>query len=209
MGRHKQVSDEAVLSAARELFADKGFGVSTREIARRAGVSEAVLYLRHKTKLDLFYAAMIPPPVHLPGPSDASGQRTLATDLEVLADQILEYFRRAMPVILQLVSTPSFALSDVAQAGPEMPLHRLGEAIADCLEWHRARGGVVTDPQRINAATLTLLATLHSVALFERMGLHRASRDRPVVNDIVALIAEGLVPPGAAHPQVSSGTSPV
>ena len=49
MGRTKVVSDEAVLRAARDVFVEQGFGASTREGARRAGISEAVLYQRHRT----------------------------------------------------------------------------------------------------------------------------------------------------------------
>jgi AcrR family transcriptional regulator len=48
MGRNKQVSDEAVLEAAKAVFVEQGFGASTREVARRAGISEAVLYQRYK-----------------------------------------------------------------------------------------------------------------------------------------------------------------
>ncbi|HEY3835379.1 MAG TPA: helix-turn-helix domain-containing protein, partial [Bryobacteraceae bacterium] len=61
MGRNKTVSDEDLLGIARETFVEKGFAASTREIARRAGVSEGVLFQRFATKEDLFFAAMIPP----------------------------------------------------------------------------------------------------------------------------------------------------
>ena len=104
MGRTKQVSDEAVLTAAREVFVEKGFGASTREIARRAGTSEAVLYQRHKTKLDLFFAAMIPPPFDRDDPRAGVTDLGLAAELEGLGVEIMAYFRTAMPVLLQLVT---------------------------------------------------------------------------------------------------------
>ena len=93
MGRHKQVSDETVLQAAREVFSENGFGASTREIARQAGVSEAVLYQRHKTKLDLFFAAMIPPPLDLGDPRRPGRKRGFQPELEALAIRILASFR--------------------------------------------------------------------------------------------------------------------
>ena len=52
---------ELILSAARDLFAEKDFrSVTAREIARRAGVSPGTLYLYYKTLdelfLDIFFA---------------------------------------------------------------------------------------------------------------------------------------------------------
>src|SRR3990172_4762081 len=98
MGRNKQVSDEDVLKAAQDVFVERGFGASTREIARRAGISEAVLYQRHRTKLDLFFAAMIPPPIELAGVPDARRDQGVFAELEALAVEIMKYFREAMPV---------------------------------------------------------------------------------------------------------------
>ena len=46
MGRHKTISDDAVLRVARDLFGVRGHTVTTREIAEAAGISEAILYQR-------------------------------------------------------------------------------------------------------------------------------------------------------------------
>jgi AcrR family transcriptional regulator len=192
VGRTKQVSDEAVLRAARDVFVEAGFGASTREIARRAGVSEAVLFQRHKTKLDLFFAAMIPPAIELADERGARRNRGAKAELEALAVQIMKYFREAMPVLMQLVMHPSFNLADLAEREKRLPLHRLGEAVAACLERHRSAGAITADSGRIHAATLTLLATLHSLALFERMGLHGGSFPDKAIKNIVGLIADGL-----------------
>ena len=189
MGRSKQLSDEALLQAARETFVAEGFGASTREVARRAGISEAVLYQRYQTKIDLFFAAMIPPPIEL-----AAGRsgRGLVADLGALAVEIMAYFRGAMPVLLQLVTHPSFNLADLRDRESRMPLHRLGEAVTACLERHRRQGAITADADRIMTATLTLVATLHSLALFERMGVHGGAFPDQAVKNVVALIAAGL-----------------
>jgi AcrR family transcriptional regulator len=199
MGRNKQVSDEAVLEAARAVFVEQGFGASTREVARRAGISEAVLYQRHKTKLDLFLAAMIPPPLELATKGDRRNQGILK-ELGSLALSIMEYFRSAMPVFLQLVTHPSFNLAELADRETRMPLHRLGEAVSSCLERHRAEGSITAEAGRVQAATLTLLATLHSLALFERMGIHGGSFPEEAVRNIVGLIVAGLAPKKARRP---------
>jgi AcrR family transcriptional regulator len=192
MGRNKQISDEAVLKAARDSFVEAGFGASTREIARRAGISEAVLYQRHKTKLDLFFAAMIPPPIELEDERGARRNRSATAELEALAIQIMKYFREAMPVLMQLVMHPSFNLADLADRETRLPLHGLAQTVGACLERHRAAGAITADSRRIQAAALTLLATLHSLALFERMGVHGGSFPDKAIKNIVGLIADGL-----------------
>lgn len=45
-----------LLKAAREAFAEKGYsGTTTRDIASRAGMSPAAVYVHHRTKEDLLY----------------------------------------------------------------------------------------------------------------------------------------------------------
>ena len=50
-----------VLEAARDLFASKGYGASTREIAKRAGVSESLIFRHFGTKAELFNKAVMEP----------------------------------------------------------------------------------------------------------------------------------------------------
>jgi AcrR family transcriptional regulator len=50
---------EAIVEAVRDVFAEKGFdGTTTRELAKAAGVSEALLY-KHFPSKELLYAAML------------------------------------------------------------------------------------------------------------------------------------------------------
>jgi AcrR family transcriptional regulator len=61
----RRSSDEIqalILSAARELFAARGYsGTSTRDLADRAGVAESVLYRKYNTKAALFEEAVAQP----------------------------------------------------------------------------------------------------------------------------------------------------
>jgi AcrR family transcriptional regulator len=61
MGRRKLVEDDALLAVAREAFVERGIAARSRDIARRAGISEAVISQRYPTKAHLFFAAMAPP----------------------------------------------------------------------------------------------------------------------------------------------------
>jgi len=58
MTRARTIPNEMILAAARDLFLAHGFGAATTEIARAAGVSEALLFKRFGTKERLFVAAM-------------------------------------------------------------------------------------------------------------------------------------------------------
>lgn len=60
--RSSQEVHELLLSAARQIFAARGYAhSSTREIAERAGVSEALLFRYFGTKAKLFEVAIIEP----------------------------------------------------------------------------------------------------------------------------------------------------
>jgi len=47
--------------AARQLFAEQGYGTSTREIAERAGVSHELIFRYFDSKGDLFVEAVLNP----------------------------------------------------------------------------------------------------------------------------------------------------
>lgn len=194
MGRIKQVSDEAILDAARSVFVDHGFGASTREVALKAGVSEAVLYQRFKSKLNLFFAAMVPPPLQLQSAAEEPDDTSVAADLTRLSTEVMAYFRSAMPIFLQLVTHPSFSLNELVENEPRMPVHHLAQLLTARLQKHQAKGSVRADPAQLQTATLTLLATLHSLALFERMGIHGGSFPDAAVKSIVELVVAGLNP---------------
>jgi AcrR family transcriptional regulator len=194
MGRPKQVSDEVLLGAAREVFTEQGYGASTRTIAERAGASEAVLYQRHKTKLDLFFAAMVPEPCATDWLAEAdSGD--VVTDLGTIALRLMGYFRSAMPVLVRLTSHPSFRVEELAARGQRLPLLGLGAALLDHLDQRRRAGAIAADPATARTVVLSLLAALHSFALFEMMGVHGGA----VISDaevrrVARLHADGLSP---------------
>jgi hypothetical protein len=62
------------------------------------------------------------------------------------------------------------------------------------------QGSITADSARVQAATLTLLSTLHSLALFERMGIHGGAFPDAAVRNIVGLIVAGLAPEKGSRP---------
>ena len=57
-GRPPVISQERLLEIAREVFLELGFRATTAEVASRAGVAEGTIFLRFKSKAELFRAAM-------------------------------------------------------------------------------------------------------------------------------------------------------
>ncbi|GAA1758844.1 TetR family transcriptional regulator [Luedemannella helvata] len=86
-----QDTREAVLAAAREVFADKGYdGASIRAIAAAAGVDPALIHHYFGTKEQLFVAALRSPvnpadvlPGVINGDPDRLGERLIRTLLQV------------------------------------------------------------------------------------------------------------------------------
>jgi AcrR family transcriptional regulator len=58
MSRPRKYDDEQILRAAADVFLERGPAAGTALIAKRAGVSEGVLFKRFKTKEALFEAAL-------------------------------------------------------------------------------------------------------------------------------------------------------
>ena len=106
---------------------ERGFAASTREIARRAGVSEGVLFQRYATKADLFCAAMALPALDL---KDLLRTRHVTgwQDLEAVATAMLAHFRASLPVLLAIASSPDFRFEEFARTDLRLRPERGGRA---------------------------------------------------------------------------------
>ncbi|KAF0245534.1 MAG: TetR family transcriptional [Planctomycetota bacterium] len=191
MGRKRDIEDEALLAAARAVFVKKGFSATTREIAARARISEAVIYQRHPTKADLFFAAMVPPDLDVdalfaPPRTRASGRASL----ESLALGIMEYFRKLVPVFLPLLNHPSFDFATFAHGRPDSPFGRLQRGLHERLD-RLARDGVLS-AAHLTGAALGLFSSLHFLAIVEKLHRHRIDDD--AVRSIVRAFWDGLAP---------------
>jgi AcrR family transcriptional regulator len=200
MGRRKLVENDELLAVAREAFVQKGIAASTREIARRAGISEAVIYQRHPTKAHLFFAAMVPPALNvqdlLAAPAD---DLNVPEQLEKIALGMMEYFRGVIPILLPLVTHPEFDLEKFAQRHPDSPFGRMHLGLIQYLESQRKRGRIVA--KNVEPAALTLFAALHSLAFFERLGVHGGKFNHAVIRSMVRSLWTGLAPRKERNPR--------
>jgi AcrR family transcriptional regulator len=109
-GRPPVISQERLLEIAREVFLELGFGATTAEVAKRAGVAEGTIFLRFKSKAELFRAAMQFDPdqalaivEELPARAGASDLRAVLVDF---AEQFIRVGRVAVPVMMMTWSNP-------------------------------------------------------------------------------------------------------
>jgi AcrR family transcriptional regulator len=193
MGRPKRIADDKLLAVARGVFVKQGFAASTREIARRAGISEAVIYQRHPTKAHLFFAAMVPPALNVEALLSISGaDRSVLKRLEAIALAMLEYFREFVPILLPLITHPSFDFEKFAHKHPDSPFGRMHRGLVEYFEAQRARGAIAGE--NVEATALTLFAALHCLAILERVGAHGGRFDDGVIRAMVRGLWTGLAP---------------
>jgi AcrR family transcriptional regulator len=106
MARPRQISDEDILTTARSMFLEHGPQVSIQVVADRLGVSQAAVFKRFGTKVELMVAALVPAPPPflddlLVGPDD----RPIQLQLQEMAGAMSLYFDQTFPCFAVLKSS--------------------------------------------------------------------------------------------------------
>jgi TetR/AcrR family transcriptional repressor of mexJK operon len=135
-GQIDQKKAEAILAAAAEVFAERGFGAPLDEVARRAGVSKQTVYNQFGSKEELLRAAvsqrcgLITAALDAPGATDRL-EDTLAAYARNLTAMFLSKERRQV-MRMAIVAGGDFpqAAEIVYQAGPFAARKRLAEFLA-------------------------------------------------------------------------------
>ncbi|MGB5961393.1 MAG: TetR/AcrR family transcriptional regulator [Coleofasciculaceae cyanobacterium] len=191
MPRNKTITDEEILAVACTVFLYEGINASTRDIAKQAGISEAVIYQRFGTKEDFFFAAMKLPEARLEAIfSIKIGEENIVENLECLSLGIVNYFREVMPVFLILISHPSFSMQTFLKRH-SVPAMLLSEKLKDYLTEESKLGRV--KESNITSAIDVLLSYLHNIALYETIGAPKTKVDHAIA-DAISLLWDGLAP---------------
>lgn len=207
MGRRPKVTREEVLTAARQLFADRGFeGTTLAAIASRLDVSPAALLRHAASKEDLFAAAMSPAPGEIRVPVEFLAEVDGAEDPR----QVLRRIGQAIVPFLEekidgqiarwmrskaLQEASGFPLPFDPEVRPTPP-QRLLALIEEYLRRAIAAGRLrLRDPR---AAALLLIGCCHSYVT-----LHRIARiaEPPLPLDryldtLVEIWTHGAMPAG-------------
>src|SRR5262245_56014903 len=158
MGRQKTITDDEVLRIARDIFRAQGHTATTREIAKAAGISEAILYQRFGSKNELFFAAMHPrgPDLEqLLGPTDP--REDAHTYLHTVVVRLGEHFAEVIPLVLHVMMHPSFDPAVLTRARPGGPAV-ITEALAERLAALAGRGELAMPSAAVTARLLASLA---------------------------------------------------
>jgi AcrR family transcriptional regulator len=190
MGRHKTISDDDVLHRARDLFRARGHGVTTRQIAEAAGISEGVLYQRFGSKDDLFFAAMHPrgPDIdELLGPADP-GEDAHAY-LRAVVVRLGKFFGEVIPLALRVMTHPSFEPGTLTRAQPNAAA-LLRKGLTERLATLARRKRIVIASEAVTARLLVSLA--HDWALMNVLSTGRPPHRDTDLKEMVDIVWEGL-----------------
>jgi AcrR family transcriptional regulator len=108
-GRPITISDATLLDAAKDVFLERGVAATTAEIARRAGISESVLFHRFKTKAAVFVAVLtrqLQPSALFDDLAVRVGKGDIEQHLFDIAGGFLTGFRQALPFFLLARTSP-------------------------------------------------------------------------------------------------------
>jgi AcrR family transcriptional regulator len=107
-GRPITLSDDDLLEAAREVFLARGVDATTTEIAKRARISESVIFHRYKTKEALFSAVfdrqLVVPPAFAKL-ATLVGQGEIADNLFDAGMGIVEMMQNLLPFMMMALSS--------------------------------------------------------------------------------------------------------
>ncbi|MHB1104469.1 MAG: TetR/AcrR family transcriptional regulator [Devosia sp.] len=193
LGRRKIIEDDALLGYARAVFMERGAFGTMKNVAQRAGVSEAAIFQRYPTKVALFLAAMMPP--------DGEAETAIAVEIEdtqaalvETGHRLLKHFRAVIPTAMHLMSHPTIKMSEVADHFGSERVDTIAGHLAAFLKERMAKGQIkATNPL---AAAHMLVAAVHSLAVYEMMEIHNADDPEHAVPLFVNALWTGLVPDG-------------
>ncbi len=193
MGRTKTIDDKEVLHHAREAFRQGGHAASTRDIARAAGISQAVLYQRFGSKEDLFCRAMTPDPPDLETLMGPYPARSARADLKRLGERIAAYLGTLMPTLLHVLAHPDLGRARLARWHADLPFQALVSALT--ARFVRLKDDGLVGNVDPSASAHAFIAAVHSAALVETMahgGLHHGHGGH--VDALVEVLWTGLAP---------------
>jgi AcrR family transcriptional regulator len=192
MGRPPLVSREEIVAAARDVFVKEGLGASIRDVAAVAGISEAAIFKRFSTKAALIVAAMAPPSpdtAAILAPLDGPDLRAALVET---MQGLVDYFRELLPITLPIAMQPDVGIEAYVVEVGTNPAVLLNEALAGRLA-ALIGAGRLRQLQPLAVAGL-MVATAHSLALFEIMGTHGGRSPPEVLRNMTDAIWFGVAP---------------
>jgi AcrR family transcriptional regulator len=158
-----------LLGAATDLFNERGYSASTRDIADRANVSETLMFRYFGSKAGLFNEAMIKPftqfvdsyvAEHADGVKD--GEDSLVLSLDFIG-RLYDLFRSHRGLVSTLWSTATYDGSDLSDAGLEEAMWQDLDKLVQI-----ARQSEAGRPARNEIATRAIVSMVAGMAVSDR-----------------------------------------
>jgi AcrR family transcriptional regulator len=194
-GRPPAGAREAILAAAWDLISEAGLAtLTTREVARRAGVSEASVFYHFGDKAGLLEQVVLTGLAPLKEPGPGPGGESLAGTLGRLATALEAFFDHAMPVLAAVQSDASLRRSFVRRLvdgdlGPHRGVQMLSQQLTLLSADGLADSGV--DP---GAASLLLIGACFLRCWERQMTGAQRAPTLPALPDVVHTLAQLLAP---------------
>lgn len=160
---------DVILDAAAQVMAERGLAnVTTRQIARAAGFTEAALYKHFTNKADLLVAVVRERSTGMAqlGQALQSTTGNLENDLTTIAESAIAFFRAGFPMLASMFADPdtlSAHKAELLQHG--MGPHKANQALAAYL---RGSDGIRPDAD-VNAAAGLLMGACFQHAFLAHM----------------------------------------
>lgn len=192
MGRPPLVSREEIIAAARDVFVREGLTASIRDVAAVAGISEAAIFKRFSTKAALVVAAMAPPKPDIVAVLAPLDGPDLRRGLAAAMQNITDYFREMLPLTLPIAMQNDVGLKAYVEEVGDNPATDLNAQLA-------ARLTALINTGRLRrlqpfAVAGLIVATAHSLALFELMGIHGGRSPPEVIANMTDALWFGVEP---------------
>lgn len=199
MGRRKLIEDDQLLAEARRVFLRDGIHVGSRAIAREIGISSSVLFQRFGSMEELFFAAMSPPAPDLSALVERARHAHAYRCLELTALELLAYFRQLAPVLIPLVTHPSFDAHSLQSRYSRSPLAELTHQLMAVWETKRLAGEIDCDD--LSPLMMNVVGLAYGLAMFEWTGLHpHPAQNDQLVRASIRVLWRGVAPAGQRDP---------
>lgn len=201
-GRPPIIRDEEILDAARDVFRAEGHATTTAKIAKRARVSEGILFYRYQSKEALLAAVIrreTQPPEALREIVKNAGRRSLRENLERIVETLLESLSRAHPFLeLAITSSTSGEIHKLLFAqGSKPPPQQIVELLKGYFE-DESRAGRARAIDANAAARAIFGGCLDHVRSGQGAG---DTEGRAFVRGLVNVLAHGTVKTAASRRQ--------